>query len=90
MPDALSRKYRVVATRVTVYEVDADDRQHAIDEMIEGNGTEVDGTTERIDAEPLCPTCKTPLSNRTTREIEVDEFTYEVEPNYCDTCDREV
>ena len=42
----------VTAFRATLYKVEAEDRESAIDAMIDGQGEEIDGVTERITAEP--------------------------------------
>ncbi len=78
-------KYQVVATRTTIYEVEAGSATEAEDLMIDGEAKEVDGDTSNIEATPLCPDCDDPLSDRTTRTVDDDE-----EPTYCDTCDREI
>lgn len=82
--------YRVIAQRTTVYEVEADNPDQAIDRMIDGRGREVDGSTQHIDAVLLCPVCRTALNNSTTREREQLGGALVEEPTYCDTCDREV
>lgn len=82
-------KYRVIAVRKTHYDIDADDSQHAIDEMIEQAPTPTHEETETIRAMPLCPACGALLTDRTTRTILTDGPRV-TEPTYCDTCDREV
>jgi len=82
-------RYQVVARRTTVYEVEAANAQDAIEQMINGEGKEVDGNTEQIDAVVLCPTCNEPATDRTTREVGYATGVAE-EAWYCDTCDREI
>lgn len=44
--------FLVTAHRSTVYQVDAENEQAAIDAMIDGDAKEVDETTHRIEATP--------------------------------------
>lgn len=55
--------FQVVADRSTIYEVEADDGEEAIDRMMAGDAREVDGTTFRIDAKEICPTCREELDD---------------------------
>jgi hypothetical protein len=57
-------KFQVTAERSTVYEVEADNAEEAIDKMIEGDAVEIDGCTHSINAarlweedDPHGPTC---------------------------------
>jgi uncharacterized protein with PIN domain len=86
--------YQISVTRTTVYEVEAEHSEAAIDAMMEDKAKEVDGTTTEMIAQRLCPDCDEPLTDRTTRTViddstDDDPKTWE-EPTYCDTCDREV
>jgi len=54
-------KFRVVAHRTAVYEVEAETSEEAIDLMIGGAGDEVDGSTEDIKAIPICGNCDADL-----------------------------
>ena len=87
-------KYQIVVTRTTMYEIEADHSEAAIDAMMEDKATEVDGNTSAIIASPLCPVCSDILSDRTTRTVtddSTDDDPQSWEENtYCDTCDREV
>lgn len=66
-------KFHVTVNRDTVYEIDADDEQDAIDAVLDGEGIEVDGTTNGAHAEPAdephepaanrCATCGCDLHN---------------------------
>lgn len=76
-------KYRVIARRTTIYELEAPDREAAETGFTDDH--EVDGETHEITGHPLCPTCEEPLTSRTTRGA-----ARHGEPNYCDTCDREI
>ncbi len=80
-------KYRVSVTRTTIYELEAEHGEEAIDAFTDAD--EVDGNTERMDAVPICPDCRDPLSDTTVRTVTCDGETLE-EPTYCETCDREV
>lgn len=82
-------KYIVRADRTTTYQVEADDREHAIDEMIEGSGTELNQETRLLTAVALCPECGDELTDRTTRTVGGEQDAFE-EPSYCDRCGREV
>ena len=61
-------KYRVVARRVTIYEVEAANAEEA--EQTFTDKDEVDGNTQEIWAVALCPECTEPLTNRTRREYQ--------------------
>lgn len=85
-------KYHVYARRVTLYEVRAE-TAHDAEDLDDELTTEIGQDTEEITAIPVCPTCNSELTNRTTRTVErtptPGESCYE-EATYCDTCDREV
>jgi len=80
-----TRTYHVRATRTSYYEVTAASEEDAITAMIDGEGKEIDTTTEEIRVVPICPDCEEELTDRTTVIRDGQE-----EPAYCDTCDREV
>lgn len=55
--------FQVVAERSTIYEVEAENEEDAIDLMMAGEAKEVDGTTFKIEANAICPTCKEELDD---------------------------
>jgi hypothetical protein len=80
-------KYRVIATRLTIYELNAATADDAIVDFEDTD--EVDQHTTSFEALPLCPTCGAELTDRTTRTV-VHDGIEKQEPSYCDTCDREI